>query len=254
MRGNCRFMKPLSVSLATALVATVFAFVVAGCGPSSPAPEEKTTAKEEAPATPAATPAAPETAPATPAAKDEAAVPKQAEAPAKETPAVKEVAVIKTTAGEMVAEFWPEVAPNTVANFIALAKDGFYDGTAFHRVIKGFMIQGGDPLSKDPSKEEMWGTGSAGHYVKAEFNDRHHGLGVLSMARAQNPDSASCQFFICLEDAGHLDGQYTAFGHLIKGEDVLKKIGDTAVAGPGNRPVERQGIESIKIVPADSIK
>ena len=173
---------------------------------------------------------------------------------ADEKPASKEVAVIKTTAGEMVAEFWPDVAPNTVANFIKLAKDRFYDGTAFHRVIKGFMIQGGDPLSKDPGKAELWGTGSADHYVKAEFSDRHHGLGVLSMARAQSPDSASCQFFICLEDAGHLDGQYSAFGKLIKGEDVLKKIGATPVEGPGNRPVERAGIESIRIVPADSIK
>jgi peptidyl-prolyl cis-trans isomerase B (cyclophilin B) len=174
---------------------------------------------------------------------------------ADETPASKEVAVIKTNFGEMVVAFWPEVAPKTVENFIKLAKDGFYDGTAFHRIIKGFMIQGGDPLSKDPSKEAMWGTGSNGdHYLKAEFNERHHVTGVISMARAQSPDSASCQFFICLDAAPHLDGKYTAFGHLIKGEDVLKKIGDTPVSGPGNRPVERVSIESIKIVPADSIK
>jgi peptidyl-prolyl cis-trans isomerase B (cyclophilin B) len=173
-------------------------------------------------------------------------------APALRAADEKQVAVIKTTAGEMVVEFWPEVAPNTVANFIKLAKDGFYDGTAFHRVIKGFMIQGGDPLSKDPSKEAMWGTGSADHYVKAEFNERHHVTGVIAMARAQDPDSASCQFFICLDAAPHLDGHYTAFGHLIKGEDVLKKIGDTAVNG--SKPVERQGIESIKIVPESSVK
>jgi len=171
---------------------------------------------------------------------------------ADEKSASKEVAVIKTTMGEMVVEFWPDVAPKTVENFIELAKKGFYDGTAFHRVIKGFMIQGGDPLSKDPSKEAMWGTGSADHYVKAEFNDRHHVTGVISMARAQDPDSASCQFFIVLDDAPHLDGKYTAFGHLIKGENVLKKIGDTPVNG--SAPVERAGIESIKIVPAHSIK
>ena len=102
-------------------------------------------------------------------------------APALRAADEKQVAVIKTTAGEMVVEFWPDVAPNTVANFIKLAKDGFYDGTAFHRVIKGFMIQGGDPLSKDPSKEAMWGTGSADHYVKAEFNERHHVTGVIAI-------------------------------------------------------------------------
>jgi len=247
-------MKPLYVSLAAATIATSLAVFVAGCspsGPASPAPEEKPAAKEEA----AEKPVVKENPAETPAAKEEAGVAKKESTPAKEEPAgAKELAVIKTGAGEMVVEFWPEVAPNTVANFVKLAKDGFYDGTAFHRIIKGFMIQGGDPLSKDPSKEEMWGTGSADHYVNAEFSDRHHVLGVVSMARAQSPDSASCQFFICLDEAAHLDGKYTAFGHLIKGEDVLKQLGDTPVAGPGNRPVERVGIESIKIVPADSIK
>ena len=124
----------------------------------------------------------------------------------------KEVAVLKTSAGEMVVEFWPEVAPKTVENFKTLAKKGFYDGTAFHRVIKGFMIQGGDPLTKDPAKEAMWGTGDPGYKVKAEFNDRKHVRGVLSMARSQNPDSAGSQFFICHGDPSFLDGKYTAFG------------------------------------------
>ena len=172
--------------------------------------------------------------------------------------AAKEVAVIKTAAGEMVVEFWPEVAPATVANFIKLAKNGFYDGTAFHRIIKGFMIQGGDPLSKDPSKEMMWGTGSADEKLKAEFNERKHDLGVISMARAASPDSASCQFFLCLEGAQALNGKYTCFGKLIKGEDVLKKLGETPVGasagGEASKPKERVGVESIKIVPADSIK
>src|SRR5258708_3952253 len=99
-----------------------------------------------------------------------------------------EVAIIKTTEGEMVVEFWTDVAPKTVENFKALAKKGFYDGTCFHRVIKDFMIQGGDPLTKDPSKEGAWGTGDPGYKVKAEFNDRHHDRGVLSMARSQDPD------------------------------------------------------------------
>src|SRR6516165_5569082 len=108
-----------------------------------------------------------------------------------------EVAVIKTSEGEMVVEFWPDVAPKTVENFKTLAKKGFYDGTCFHRVIKGFMIQGGDPLTKDPSKEDLWGTGGPGYQIKAEFNDRSHTRGVLSMARSNDPDSAGSQFFIC---------------------------------------------------------
>ncbi len=177
---------------------------------------------------------------------------------AAEEKSAKEVAVINTSAGELVVEFWPEVAPKTVANFIKLAKSGFYDGTAFHRIIKGFMIQGGDPLSKDPSKEMMWGTGSADEKLKAEFNERKHDLGVISMARSASPDSASCQFFICLEGAQALNGKYTCFGKLIKGEDVLKKLGDSAVvasaSGEPSKPKARVGVESIKIVAADSIK
>jgi peptidyl-prolyl cis-trans isomerase B (cyclophilin B) len=172
--------------------------------------------------------------------------------------AVKEVAVIKTSAGEMVVAFWPDVAPNTVANFLKLAKSGFYDGTAFHRIIKGFMIQGGDPLTKDLSKEMMYGTGGADEKIKAEFNDKKHVLGVISMARSASPDSASSQFFLCLGPVAQLDGKYTAFGQLIKGEDVLKKIGDTPVgasaSGEASKPKERVTVESIKVVPADSIK
>src|SRR3954467_14353019 len=137
-----------------------------------------------------------------------------------------EVAVIKTNVGEMVVGFWPDVAPKTVENFKTLAKKGFYDGTCFHRIVKGFMIQGGDPLTKDPSAEHRWGTGDPGYKVKAEFNDNPHVRGVLSMARSQNPDSAGSQFFICLADARFLDRQYTAFGELVKGDDVLEKIGN----------------------------
>jgi len=164
-----------------------------------------------------------------------------------------EVAVIKTTEGEMVVEFWPDVAPKTVENFKTLAKKGFYDGTCFHRVIKGFMIQGGDPLTKDPSKEREWGTGGPGYQVKAEFNDRHHDRGVLSMARSNDPDSAGSQFFICHGTPRFLDHQYTAFGKLIKGDDVLEKIATTPTH-PQDRPNKRIDIESIKIVPADSLK
>ncbi len=117
----------------------------------------------------------------------------------------KEIALIKTTEGDMVAEFWPEVAPKTVENFKKLARQGFYDGTCFHRVIKGFMIQGGDPNTKDPAKESSWGTGGPGHTVKAEFNDRKHVRGVFSMARSNDPDSAGSQFFICHGNATFLD-------------------------------------------------
>jgi len=169
-----------------------------------------------------------------------------------------EVAVIKTSEGEMVAEFWPEVAPNTVENFKKLARSGFYDGTAFHRIVKGFMIQGGDPLTKDPAKESRYGTGDPGYKIKAEFNDRSHERGVLSMARSSNPDSAGSQFFICLANVSRLDHQYTTFGKLIKGDDVLGKIGDTEVtmsdSGERSKPTKRVTVESIKIVPADSVK
>ena len=170
------------------------------------------------------------------------------------TPAnTNEVAVINTTEGEMVIEFWPEVAPKTVENFKTLAKKGFYDGTCFHRVIKGFMIQGGDPLTKDPGKEDVWGTGGPGYQIKAEFNDRSHVRGVISMARSNNPDSAGSQFFICHGSPTFLDHQYTTFGKLIKGDDVLEKIATTPTEPP-DRPVKRVNVESIKIVPADSVK
>ena len=169
-----------------------------------------------------------------------------------------EVAVIKTSEGEMVAEFWPEVAPNTVENFKKLARSGFYDGTAFHRIVKGFMIQGGDPLTKDPAKESRYGTGDPGYKIKAEFNDRSHERGVLSMARSSNPDSAGSQFFICLANVSRLDHQYTTFGKIIKGDDVLGKIGDTEVtmsdSGERSKPTKRVTVKSIKIVPADSVK
>ncbi len=165
----------------------------------------------------------------------------------------KLVAVLKTNLGEMVLEFWPDVAPKHVENFITLANKGFYDGTAFHRVIKGFMIQGGDPLTKDESQSARWGTGDPGYKIKAEFNKRPHVRGVLSMARSQNPDSAGSQFFICHGSPSFLDGQYTAFGKLIEGDDVLEKIATTPTA-PGDRPLTRVTLESVKIVPADSAK
>jgi peptidyl-prolyl cis-trans isomerase B (cyclophilin B) len=161
-----------------------------------------------------------------------------------------EVAVIKTTEGEMTVRFWPDVAPNTVENFKKLARQGFYDGTAFHRIVKNFMIQGGDPLSK--TDDDRVGTGGPGYKIKAEFNERPHVRGVLSMARSQNPDSAGSQFFICLANANFLDRQYTAFGELISGDDVLEKIGNTPTTqsngGERSKPVRRVGVESVRII------
>jgi len=174
------------------------------------------------------------------------------------TNAAAEVALIKTTDGTMVVEFWSDVAPKTVENFKKLASKGFYDGTCFHRIIKGFMIQGGDPLTKDASKEAFWGTGDPGYKIKAEFNSKSHQRGVLSMARSSDPDSAGSQFFICDGDASFLDRQYTAFGKVIKGEDVLAKIAATPVSpnssGEPSKPQKRIEVESIKIVPASSVK
>jgi len=171
---------------------------------------------------------------------------------------VNEVAVIKTTAGEIVVEFWTDVAPRTVENFKKLARQGFYDSTAFHRIVKGFMIQGGDPLTRDAQTEGRWGTGGPGYQINAEFNDKAHVRGVISMARSQNPDSAGSQFFICLADARFLDRQYTAFGRLIKGDDVLGAIGDTPVTrsngGEQSKPTTRVGVESIKIVSAIAVQ
>ena len=169
-----------------------------------------------------------------------------------------EVAMIKTSEGTMVAEFWNDAAPQTIANFKKLARAGFYDGTTFHRIVKGFMIQGGDPNTKDLAKESSYGTGDPGYKIKAEFNNHLHERGVLSMARSSDPDSAGSQFFICLGVARSLDHQYTAFGKLIKGEDVLEKIGDTPVTrnsgGENSKPTKRVVVESIKIVSANSIK
>jgi peptidyl-prolyl cis-trans isomerase B (cyclophilin B) len=169
-----------------------------------------------------------------------------------------EVAVIKTSEGEMVVQFWTNAAPKTIENFKKLARDGFYDGTIFHRIIKGFMIQGGDPTSKDPAKESSYGAGGPGYKINAEFNDFPHVRGVISMARENDPDSAGSQFFICLGSIPRLDHKYTTFGKLIKGDDVLGKIGDTAVTknsmGEQSKPTKRVVIENIKIVPADSVK
>lgn len=132
-------------------------------------------------------------------------------------------AVIETKFGKIELKFFPDVAPNHVNNFIELAKKGFYDGTTFHRVIPGFMIQGGDPNSKSPDKSRH-GMGGPGYQLKAEFNNKLHKRGILSMARSASPDSAGSQFFICVADAPFLDRQYTVFGEVVSGMDVVDKI------------------------------
>lgn len=156
------------------------------------------------------------------------------------------VAELHTSAGEIDIRFLPDVAPNHVKNFIDLAEKGFYNGTKFHRVIPGFMIQGGDPntISGDPS---TWGTGgNPGKYLQAEFNATHHKRGIVSMARANDPNSASSQFFICVADAGFLDRQYTAFGEVTKGMDVADKIVN-APRGANDRPNNPTTIDKIVV-------
>ncbi len=139
--------------------------------------------------------------------------------------AEKSRAVIETKFGEIEIELLPDKAPGHVKNFLDLARKGFYDGTTFHRVIPGFMIQGGDPNTKDPKgSRSAHGTGGPGYTIKAEFNDTPHRRGILSMARANDPHSAGSQFFICVADAGFLDRNYSAFGRVTRGMEVADKI------------------------------
>ena len=148
-----------------------------------------------------------------------------------------EVAVISTKFGKIVCKFRPDLAPKHVENFKTLAKKGFYDKTIFHRVIPGFMIQGGDPNTKDATKVESYGAGGPGYKVKNEFNNLDHRRGVLSMARSSDPDSAGSQFYICVGDSGQsLNRKYTAFGEVVSGLDIADKI----VSQPRNE-VEPQG-------------
>jgi len=133
-------------------------------------------------------------------------------------------AVIKTKFGDMEIVFFPDKAPNHVQNFVKLAQSGYYNGTIFHRVIPGFMIQGGDPNTKDPKKPETYGMGGPTEKLKAEFNDTPHRRGIVSMARTNDPNSAGSQFFIVVKDSNFLDGQYTVFGEVVKGMEVADKI------------------------------
>jgi len=155
-------------------------------------------------------------------------------------------AVLDTKFGKITLKFFPDVAPGHVKNFIDLAKKGVYNKTVFHRVIPGFMIQGGDPISKDPAKRRAYGTSGPGYTIPAEFSDRPHKRGTLSMARTNDPNSAGSQFFICVADAPFLNKQYTVFGEVVSGIEVVDKI----VAQPrdaNDNPNERIEIK-VKIV------
>ena len=191
-------------------------------------------AMTKAPAAKTAKPAAKATKPASKAASDE-------------------VGVLETSKGRMVVEFWEKDAPQTVANFKKLARQGYYDGTGFHRIIKGFMIQGGDPKSKNPSAPDL-GTGGPGYTIKDEFNSHLHVKGVLSMANTGTANSAGSQFFVMHGTAPSLDGHYTAFGHLISGMDVLEKIANSPTApnpsmpGENSKPTEWTTLKSVKIM------
>jgi peptidyl-prolyl cis-trans isomerase B (cyclophilin B) len=152
---------------------------------------------------------------------------------------------LETSYGNIVLRFFPGAAPIHVKNFITLAESGFYDGTIFHRVIPGFMIQGGDPKGKDPNARGV-GTGGPGYTIKAEFNDRSHKRGVLSMARSNDPNSAGSQFFVCVADAPHLDRQYTAFGQVESGMEAVDKI--VALPRDGmDKPAERVEIKKATV-------
>jgi peptidyl-prolyl cis-trans isomerase B (cyclophilin B) len=168
-----------------------------------------------------------------------------AQAPAPAAP-TEEIAVIQVRGlGEIRVRFFPDKAPGHVENFKKLARSGFYNGTTFHRVIPGFMIQGGDPNSKDKDPNND-GFGNPGYLIKAEFNDVPHKRGILSMARSANPDSAGSQFFICVADAPMLDGKYTVFGEVTAGMEVADKI--VAVArNEKNRPLEDVVVETVTI-------
>lgn len=157
------------------------------------------------------------------------------------TPMSYPQARIETSSGSITVELWDDVAPKHVANFLKLAGDGFYDGLLFHRVIPGFVLQGGCPDGN--------GMGGPGWTVDAEFNDREHHEGVLSMARSNDPDSAGSQFFVCLgrDHCQHLDGKYTAFGTVVEGIEAVRAIAATEI-GPGDVPLSPQTMTAISAV------
>src|ERR671918_178519 len=158
--------------------------------------------------------------------------------------------IITTRFGDIEVELYSDSAPKTVENFKDLTKKGFYDGLIFHRIIPGFVIQGGDPYTRDTTNRTRWGTGGPGWNIKAEFNKNTHTRGVLSMARSQDPDSAGSQFFIVLKDSNFLDGQYTVFGRVIFGMDIVDKIASLKTDST-DAPVDTETAKMIKVTVGD---
>ena len=158
--------------------------------------------------------------------------------------------IISSNLGDIKLEFYPEHAPKTVENFRELANRGFYDGLIFHRIVPNFVIQGGDPNTRDLSDRTRWGTGGPGWNMKAEFNKNKHSRGTLSMARSQDPDSAGSQFFIVLKDSNFLDGQYTVFGRVISGMDIVDKIASLKTDS-SDAPVDTETAKMIKVTVSD---
>jgi peptidyl-prolyl cis-trans isomerase B (cyclophilin B) len=234
------------LNLAVLFVPMLLAAAAVGCSSTDPAATDATASPgtKMAATTPDASPATsatPEASPATSAVQGDVADRKPKDG--------DDVAVLDTDQGKIVLMFFPDKAPNHVKNFIKLAGKGFYDGTKFHRTIPGFMIQGGDPNTKNGDKS-TWGQGGPGYQVKAEFNDVHHVKGILSMARSQDPDSAGSQFFIMVGTNPGLDGQYSAFGKVVSGLDVVDKIValPSEPADQGGAALQPVTVKSIKIV------
>lgn len=157
---------------------------------------------------------------------------------------------ILTKFGEIGLEFFADAAPKTVENFKKLANSGFYNNLIFHRIVPGFVIQGGDPNTKSDANRGRWGTGGPGWNVKAEFNKNKHSRGALSMARSQDPNSAGSQFFIVLKDANSLDGQYTVFGRVTSGMEVADKIASLET-DHGDAPVRSDEARVLKVTYSD---
>jgi len=157
---------------------------------------------------------------------------------------------ITTKFGNIELEFYPDQAPKTVDNFKELAKKGFYDGLIFHRIVPKFVIQGGDPNSRNLANRASWGTGGPGWNIKAEFNKNKHSRGALSMARSQDPNSAGSQFFIVLKDSGFLDGQYTVFGKVTSGMEIIDKI-ETLKTDSADAPVDPKEATMAKVTIRD---
>ena len=219
------------------IIWAAIAITLAACTPARQENTTQTSATTETTASAQQTATEAATTPATP------ATPAEEEKPMSNYQ--DKVAELHTSAGEIDIRFFPDVAPNHVKNFIDLAEKGFYNGSKFHRVIPGFMVQGGDPNTIS-GPAGTWGVGGSGKNIKAEFNNVPHKRGIVSMARAQSPDSASSQFFIVVKDSNFLDGQYTVFGEVTKGMDVADKIVN-APKGANDRPNSPVSIDSIKI-------